>query len=91
MAYFGNRRPRGFRHTFRFSSEQAYILQRLRQGDSAEQVAADSLRGASSGADVHMRHAHKSVFGSVIVRCVSVMALLLLLLAALVLFYYSTP
>lgn len=41
--YFFNRRPRGFHHTFRFSSEQGDILDRLRNGMSPEDVTRLSL------------------------------------------------
>lgn len=37
--YFGNRRPRGFHHTFRFTDEQREVLDRLRQGISPQLIA----------------------------------------------------
>lgn len=36
MYYFGNRRPRGFRHTFRFVNERRDILENLKKGLPAD-------------------------------------------------------
>ena len=44
--YFFNRRPRGFHHTFRFSSEQRDLLDNLRRGVSPEELAERSIREA---------------------------------------------
>lgn len=44
--YFLNRRPRGFHHTFRFSSEQRDLLNNLRRGVSPEELAERSIREA---------------------------------------------
>lgn len=44
--YFLNRRPRGFHHTFRFSSEQRDLLDNLRRGISPEELAERSIREA---------------------------------------------
>ncbi|WP_302396413.1 hypothetical protein [Leyella stercorea] len=44
--YFFNRRPRGFHHTFRFSSEQRDLLNNLRRGVSPEELAERSIREA---------------------------------------------
>ena len=44
--YFLNRRPRGFHHTFRFSSEQRDLLDNLRRGVSPEELAKHSLAEA---------------------------------------------
>ena len=44
--YFLNRRPRGFHHTFRFSSEQRDLLDNLRRGVSPEELAERSIREA---------------------------------------------
>ena len=41
--YFGNRRPRGFHHTFRFSNERRDILDALKRGVAPEDVARQSL------------------------------------------------
>ena len=46
--YFGNRRPRGFHHTFRFSNERRDILDALKRGVVPEDVARQSLEGSSS-------------------------------------------
>ena len=42
--YFLNRRPRGFHHTFRFSSEQRNLLDNLRRGVPPEELAERSIR-----------------------------------------------
>lgn len=47
--YFGNRRPRGFHHTFRFSNERREILDALKRGVAPEDVARQSLEGSSDG------------------------------------------
>lgn len=47
--YFGNRRPRGFRHTFRFVREQGEVTRRLCSGDTPEEIAADSERQYRQG------------------------------------------
>ena len=47
--YFGNRRPRGFHHTFRFSNERRDILDALKRGVAPEDVARQSLEGSSDG------------------------------------------
>ena len=44
--YFFNRRPRGFHHTFRFSSEQRDLLDNLRRGVPPEELAERSIREA---------------------------------------------
>ncbi len=44
--YFLNRRPRGFHHTFRFSSEQRDLLDNLRRGVPPEELAERSIREA---------------------------------------------
>ncbi|WP_278775861.1 hypothetical protein [Leyella stercorea] len=44
--YFLNRRPRGFHHTFRFSSEQRNLLNNLRRGVPPEELAERSIREA---------------------------------------------
>ena len=44
--YFLNRRPRGFHHTFRFSSEQRDLLNNLRRGVPPEELAERSIREA---------------------------------------------
>ena len=44
--YFLNRRPRGFHHTFRFSSEQRDLLDNLRRGVPPEELAKRSLAEA---------------------------------------------
>lgn len=44
--YFLNRRPRGFHHTFRFSSEQRDLLNNLRRGVPPEELAKRSLAEA---------------------------------------------
>lgn len=44
--YFLNRRPRGFHHTFRFSSEQRDLLDNLRRGVPPEELAKRSLAKA---------------------------------------------
>ena len=44
--YFINRRPRGFHHTFRFSSEQRDLLDNLRRGVPPEELAERSIREA---------------------------------------------
>ncbi len=44
--YFFNHRPRGFHHTFRFSSEQRDLLDNLRRGVSPEELAERSIREA---------------------------------------------
>ena len=44
--YFLNRRPRGFHHTFRFSSEQHDLLDNLRRGVPPEELAERSIREA---------------------------------------------
>ncbi|WP_455051515.1 hypothetical protein [Leyella stercorea] len=44
--YFLNRRPRGFHHTFRFSSEQRDLLNNLRRGAPPEELAERSIREA---------------------------------------------
>ena len=41
--YFFNRRPRGFRHTFRFSSERSDLIEALRRGVPPEELARRSL------------------------------------------------
>lgn len=43
MRYFGNRRPRGFHYTYRFSDERRDLLDGLRRGVSPEDLAAQSL------------------------------------------------
>ena len=52
--YFLNRRPRGFHHTFRFSSERRDIIESLRHGASPDEVARQSL--ASGGDRAARRH-----------------------------------
>ncbi len=47
--YFGNRRPRGFHHTFRFSNERRDIIDALKRGVAPEDVARQSLEGSSDG------------------------------------------
>lgn len=42
--YFGNRRPRGFHHTFRFSNERRDILDALKRGVAPEDVARQPAR-----------------------------------------------
>ena len=44
--YFLNRRPCGFHHTFRFSSEQRDLLNNLRRGVPPEELAERSIREA---------------------------------------------
>ncbi|WP_440313782.1 hypothetical protein [Leyella stercorea] len=44
--YFLNRRPRGFHHTFRFSSEQRDLLDNLRRGVPPEELTERSIREA---------------------------------------------
>ena len=44
--YFLNRRPRGFHHTFRFSSEQRDLLDNLRRGIPPEELVKRSLAEA---------------------------------------------
>lgn len=44
--YFLNRRPRGFHHTFRFSSEQRDLLDNLRRGVPPEELVKRSLAEA---------------------------------------------
>lgn len=44
--YFLNRRPRGFHHTFRFSSEQRDLLDNLHRGVPPEELAERSIREA---------------------------------------------
>ena len=44
--YFLNRRPRGFHHTFRFSSEQRDLLNNLRRGVPPEELTERSIREA---------------------------------------------
>ena len=44
--YFLNPRPRGFHHTFRFSSEQRNLLNNLRRGVPPEELAERSIREA---------------------------------------------
>jgi hypothetical protein len=46
--HFGNRCPRGFHHTFRFTDEQREVLDKLRQGVPPEDVARQSLCGEDS-------------------------------------------
>ena len=41
--YFGNRHPRGFRHTFRFTDERREVLDKLRQGIAPETIARQSI------------------------------------------------
>ena len=45
-SHFLNRRPRGFHHTFRFSSEQRDLLDNLRRGVPPEELAERSIREA---------------------------------------------
>ena len=52
--YFLNRRPRGFHHTFRFSSEQHDLLDNLRRGVPPEELAKPSL----AEAEPPSRHRH---------------------------------
>ena len=41
--HFGNRRPRGFHHTFRFTDAQREVLDKLRQGVPPEEIARQAL------------------------------------------------
>lgn len=43
--HFGNRRPRGFHHTFRFTDERREVLDKLRQGVPPEVIARQTLGG----------------------------------------------
>jgi len=79
--YFGNRRPRGFHHTFRFSDERRDILDGLRRGVSPEQLAEQSLADASSNAGGRRRSTSQPLFRWLLA------AALVLLLALLVVLY----
>ena len=43
--HFGNRNPRGFHHTFRFTDERRDVLDKLQKGVPPEEVARQSLVG----------------------------------------------
>lgn len=75
MMYFGNRRPRGFHHTFRFSDERRDILDSLRRGVLPELLAERSLEGANEEKS-HSRRAPN--------RGMSAMAIIVAILAVLV-------
>ena len=55
--YFGNRRPRGFHYTFRFSNERRDIISDLRRGVSPDVLARRSL----SAGEPSPRHASRRV------------------------------
>lgn len=42
--FFGNRRPRGFHYTYRFSSGRGDVIRRLQRGELPSDIAADSER-----------------------------------------------
>lgn len=75
--YFLNRRPRGFRHTYRFSSEQRDIIDRLKRGDAPSDIAADTLR-----ADCAQRGGRARSTSGGLLRIVMAVALLMGILAA---------
>lgn len=81
--YFFNRRPRGFHHTFRFSSERSDLLEALRRG-----VAPETLAGRSPDSDARLngrsagrRHTGTGLAPWLAITAIAMIALLLLALA----------
>lgn len=87
--YFGNRRPRGFHHTFRFAKEQGEVVRRLQRGDRPEDIAADSERQFRESNDAPWLSGHqaRSKSRAVINPTGCLMLLLVLLLAMAMLFF----
>lgn len=67
--YFGNRRPRGFHHTFRFSNERRDILDALKRGVAPEDVARQSLKACPTATVSRQDSRHASPDGSSSWRC----------------------
>lgn len=78
MRYFGNRRPRGFHYTYRFSNERRDLLDNLRHGVPPEELAAQSL-----GEESAVRRPRRRMAVPPLAQWVAVAGLLLLLAAAL--------
>ncbi len=75
--HFGNRHPRGFHHTFRFTDERREVLDKLRQGVPPEEVARQSLAGEEANGD----RRKKSGMGISLAQsgCLATVALVLML------------
>lgn len=80
MRYFGNRRPRGFHYTYRFSNEHRDLLDSLRRGVAPEELAERSLNSDAAENGCSRR---RSSFGFSV--WVSAIAMLLLLALCLLL------
>lgn len=80
MRYFGNRRPRGFHYTYRFSNERRDLLDSLRRGIAPEELAERSLNSDAAENGCSRR---RSSFGLSV--WVSAIAMLLLLALCLLL------
>lgn len=79
--YFGNRRPRGFHHTFRFSNERRDILDALKRGEAPEDVARQSQEGSSDGDRKSARQPARITGWLFIVALLLLLAALMALLA----------
>lgn len=79
--YFGNRRPRGFHHVYRFSNERRDILDNLRRGVSPEVLAKRSLSESEPQPRHRSRHGMLGISIAVGLALLALMALLALLSA----------
>lgn len=75
MYYFGNRRPRGFRHTYRFVNERRDILNNLKKGVPPD---TGQLPGTEDG--------HDDRSGRLGAGLLTLAVMLLLLLAAMAIY-----
>ena len=76
--YFGNRRPRGFHYTYRFNTDRGDVVRRLKNGESPEQIAADSEREYNNNGGGRHMSVNQPRSG-----CTVFQAILLLLVVAL--------
>ena len=81
--YFGNRRPRGFHYTYRFSDEQRDLIDNLRRGVPPDELARQSL----ASDDARPTDSRRRPFGSgmLLSGVIVVISMLLLLVFALLL------
>ncbi len=79
--YFGNRRPRGFHYTYRFSNEQRDILDNLRRGVPPDVLAERSLNEGEPMPRHRSRHGMSGIG-------VAIGLVVLVMLVLFVLFYF---